>query len=110
MLSTRSYHDPSTAVIVAQLISFLWASVVGPLAILHWVVSEFGRGRLFAVAALLMAFLPLVTTLAVRSRERRWVRAALGGSFVWFGLVGVFLGLAPTGVARSGARVMHGYP
>lgn len=110
MLSTRSYHDPSTAVIVAQLISFLWATLVGPLAILLLLVSEFGRGRLFAATALLTAILPLAATLAVRSRERRWVRAALGGFGVWFGLVVVLLALVPKGVARPGAKVMHGLP
>ena len=107
MLRTESSHDPSTALIGAQILSFLWALAVAPLALLLLIVAEFGRGRLFAVVALLTAILPLVASIAWRKQVRRWTTGVVTGGGLWLGLMTLIFMLAPTGQTKPEAQVRH---
>jgi pimeloyl-ACP methyl ester carboxylesterase len=106
-LRAESPNDPSTALIGVQILAFLWGVAVAPLALLLLVVAESGRGRLYAVTALLTALLPLATSIAWRKRTRRWAAGVVGGSVLWLGLTVLVLVLAPTGQSKPQARVRH---
>lgn len=106
-MRTEPLHDPSLALIGAQLLAAFWGLTVGILSLLLLVVAETGRGRLFAGAALLMAILPLAVTKACRERTRRWTAGVVWGGALWVGLLTLVLALTPTG--HTGGRVAHAF-
>jgi predicted esterase len=106
-LRAESSNDPSTALIGAQILAFLWGLAVTPLALLLLVVAASGRGGLFAVAALLTAILPLATAIAWRKRTKRWITGVVIGGGLWLGLTTLVFVLAPTGQTKREARVQH---
>ena len=81
--------------------------VVGSLALLLLVVAETGRGRLFAVAALLGAILPLVAIIARRKRTRGWTASVVGGGGLWIGAAVLLLVMAPSG--KTNGRASHAF-
>lgn len=80
---------------------------MAPLALLLLVVAEFGRGRLFAVAALLTGILPLAISIAFRKRTKRWTTGVVAGGAIWLGLTVLVFVLPPTGQPYPQARVRH---
>lgn len=95
---------------VARAIGWLWALVAGGLALLLLVEAVTTRGRIFAIASLAAALLPLAITLAVEHRSSRWSLASVA---LAAGLVVPVIGLcitAPNGNTPGAARAFHAWP
>jgi len=103
-MDRTSYSFP-----VLKLGSYLWAGVLVPLSSLLMVVAVTVDGRLFAAAAILVGFLPIISLLACVAIDRRW-RAVL--VFLLFALVYCSISAcvrSPSGRTSSRSRVKNIY-
>jgi len=103
--SPRATAPGKFAIRLGWLVSLLLC----PLPLLLLAVAATWRGRLFAIASLGVAFLPLLFAWARNRGQPGW-RVFLAALAV---LAGSWLGLAltsPTGRLAAGARVLHAYP
>lgn len=108
-LRAENSNGLSTALIVAQVLAFLWMLAVGLLALLLMVVADTGRGRLFACTSLLTAILPFAICFAIRRCTKQWKVSVICGGVAWLGFVMFVLALTPTGLPQPARRVMHGF-
>ena len=82
---------------------------VAALSLLLLGVADTGRGRIFALAALVAAVLPLVGSIAFAVRTRHWLVCFTGGAALWLIAVGLVLNGAPKGGNSDQARLSHQY-
>lgn len=89
--------------------ALVMAVLLGPLSGLLLVVARTGRGRIFALTALVIALGPLGVLLAGRRRSHAAARLALAGLVIVVGTASWLAGSAPRGDAPSSARTFHRY-
>src|ERR1051326_4111262 len=95
--------------VLLQLTSVAWAIATGPLSLLLLFVATTWTGRTFAVAAILISFLPLFATLGKPvSCQRRRPIAIIGALTALVLSVALFF-KAPSGNADEHATVRHVY-
>ena len=108
-LKAYQTNAQSSWITALQILAVLWVLCLLPPAVLLLVVADSWRGCCFAILALLVAVIPLATTIAWIKKSKRWWAGIGGAAFGALVLMVGSLSFAPSGHAGLESRVSNEY-